>query len=109
QPLWRIRRRCDPTRRSSMKHFPIASLLALVLAVPAAPALAHADGVTVVGGQFTDRVERSRPVGDAAALATARTAIYWVEVANPGAPTQVTLVWKADGREVSRQALDVGH
>ncbi len=85
----------------------IASLATLTLALFATAA--HADGVAVVHGQFTDRVDHGRPVGDATALATAPSAVYWVEVNNPGAPTQVTLVWRVDGREVARQSLDVGH
>jgi hypothetical protein len=35
--------------------------------------------------------------------------IYWIDVANAGGPTQVTLVWILDGKEVERQSLDVGH
>ncbi|MBI5517487.1 MAG: DUF2914 domain-containing protein [Deltaproteobacteria bacterium] len=64
--------------------------------------------VTVVRGQFTDRVERSMPVGAPESLASAREAVFWLELRNQGTPTQVTLVWRVDGHEVQRQTLDVG-
>lgn len=70
---------------------------------------AHADGLTVVRGQFTDRVDHGMPVGDSAAAGTAHDGVYWVEVNNPGAPAALTLVWRVDGHEVARQSLDVGH
>jgi hypothetical protein len=62
----------------------------------------------VVASQFTDRVEKSNPVGDLSTLATVPKATYWMDVANPGEATQLTLVWKHDGQEVTRQSLDVG-
>jgi hypothetical protein len=71
-----------------------------------APVTASADGVTFVRGQFTSRVERGQPVGDTAAAG--RQILYWMEIGNAGAPTQVTLVWKVGGRAVTRQSLDVG-
>lgn len=83
--------------------------LVLSAAIPLVASVAHADGVTVSRGQFTDHVERSLPTGDAAALAHARQAIYWIETRNTGAPTTLTLVWSLDGHEVARQTLDVGH
>ena len=71
---------------------------------------AHADpepgAVTCVSGQFGDHVESGRAAGDTAA--SAKKAVYDVDIANSGAPTQVTLVWTLDGHEVQRQSLDVG-
>ena len=70
--------------------------------------VAHADEVSIVRGQFTDKIEKRLPVGDAGALAPDTQATYWIEVSNPNDATQVTLVWKLDGKEVARQSLDVG-
>ncbi len=64
--------------------------------------------VSVVRSQFTDKVENRLPSGDASALAQDKLATYWVEVNNPGEATEVTLVWKLDGKETARQSLDVG-
>jgi len=64
--------------------------------------------LTVVAGQFTDRVEKSNPVGDSSTLASVPKVTYWMDVANPGEATQLTLVWKHDGQEVTRQSLDIG-
>jgi hypothetical protein len=81
-------------------------------AVAAAPAgsttTATPTTLTVVASQFTDRVEKSNPVGDSSALASVPKATYWMDIANPGEATQLTLVWKHDGQEVTRQSLDVG-
>ena len=72
------------------------------------PAVALADGdVSCVSGQFAQQVENGKPEGGASEIAAAKKATYFVDVANPGAPTQVTLVWSLDGREVQRQSLDV--
>jgi hypothetical protein len=74
---------------------------------------AHADepagGVSIVRGAFTDRVENRLPATETPAFAHDAFATYWVEVDNPGDATEVTLVWKLDGKEILRQALDVGH
>jgi hypothetical protein len=59
-------------------------------------------------GKFADHVARGEPEGDARGIAAGRTAIYWVDIANRGRPTHVTLVWTIDGREVQRQKLEVG-
>jgi hypothetical protein len=83
-------------------------ILSLVSAVLLSSATAWCDGVSVVRGQFTDRVVGGRPQGDAAAAAATREVTYWMEVANTGAPAAVTVVWKVGGREVRRQSLDVG-
>jgi hypothetical protein len=83
--------------------------MSLVSAVLLYSATAWCDGVSVVRGQFTDAVVAGRPRGDAAAAAASRQVVYWMEVANTGAPAAVTVVWKIDGHEVRRQALDVGH
>ncbi len=87
-----------------MKHLVLATTLALCTLTSAA----HADGVTVLRGQFTSRVERGQPVGDASTLATAFPLVYWVEARSADAPAQITLVWSVDGRPVQRQSLDVG-
>jgi hypothetical protein len=73
---------------------------------------AHADpeptSVTCVSGQFGDHVESGRAAGDTAGIFNSKKAVYDVDIANSGAPTQVTLVWTLDGHEVQRQSLDVG-
>jgi hypothetical protein len=84
------------------------SMMSLVSAVVLCSATAWSDGVSVVRGQFTDRVVAGRPQGDAAAAAASREVVYWMEVANTGQPAAVTVVWKVGGREVRRQSLDVG-
>jgi len=71
--------------------------------------VALADGaVSCVGGQFGDHVEHGKAVGDAKSIADAKKVVYSVDIANAGEATQVTLVWKVDGKEVQRQSLDVG-
>jgi hypothetical protein len=89
-----------------MKTLPIVVSVALAFV----PALAHADGsaVSVVTSQFCDHVDHGKPVGDAKSIADAHKAIYWLDMANTGDATQVTLVWKIDGKEIQRQSLDVG-
>ena len=84
------------------------SMMSLVSAVVLCSATAWSDGVSVVRGQFTDRVVAGRPQGDAAAAAASREVVYWMGVANTGQPAAVTVVWKVGGREVRRQSLDVG-
>ena len=64
--------------------------------------------VTCEQGAFAEKVEAHKPVGDAASIAAAHKATYFVVIKNPGASTTVTLVWKIDGAEVQRQSLDVG-
>ena len=59
-------------------------------------------------GKFGAHVENGQPTGDAKDIAAAHKAIYWVDIANTGEATQVTLVWTLDGKEVQRQSLDVG-
>jgi hypothetical protein len=93
------------------RHFIVATLVLSTVSVIAPAALADDAGsssVSVVRGQFTDKVENHLPVGDASALAQEKLATYWVEVNNPGDATDVTLVWKLDGQEVARQSLDIG-
>lgn len=72
--------------------------------------IAHADDATVsvVSSQFTDKVDQSKPVGDADAASHAKVVTYYVEIANKSAPTEIQLVWKRDGKEIVRQHLDVG-
>jgi hypothetical protein len=84
------------------------STMSLVSAVLLCSATAWSDGVSVVRGQFTDHVVGGRPQGDAASAAASREVVYWMEVANAGAPAAVTVVWRVGGREVLRQSLDVG-
>lgn len=88
-----------------MKNFVIATALCLCTMTSAA----QADGPTFIRGQFTARVERGQPTGDAAALSTAFPLVYWVEMRNLGPSVPITLVWNFDGRPVARQSLDVGH
>lgn len=90
-----------------MKHVRTLGLAAAMLATALVARTAEA-AVTFRRGQFTDRVERGQPVGDAAAARAARDTVFWMEIGNDGAPTTVTLVWRLGGREVHRQQLDVG-
>jgi hypothetical protein len=91
------------------RSFIIAMIAVSPVVFTALPAAADdTPAVSVVRGQFTDKVENHLPVGDASALATGKLATYWVEVNNPGEATAVTLVWKLDGHEAARQTLDVG-
>lgn len=97
------------------RSFLIAMLVASPVLFTAVPASAE-DGaatapasVSVVRSQFTDKVENRLPAGDASPLAQGKLVTYWVEVNNPGEATDVTLVWKLDGKEVSRQSLEIGH
>lgn len=90
-----------------MIRFAIVPVLFLGLTV--SNARAEDAAVTCVTGQFADHVEQGKPVGDAASIAAAKKAVYWVDMGNTGDATQVTLVWKVDGKEVQRQTLDVGH
>jgi hypothetical protein len=96
---------------SSFVAFAVAGLVAF------APGLAQADtaadppppqAVACVAGQFGDHVEQGHPAGDTSAIFAAKKAVYWVDMANTGEATQVTLVWTLDGHEVQRQSLDVG-
>jgi hypothetical protein len=92
------------------RSFMIAILAASPIFTAASPALAQdstAD-VSVVRSQFTDKVDNRLPVGDASTLAPEKVATYWVEVNNPGDATDVVLVWKLDGKEVTRQTLEIG-
>ena len=85
---------------------PLCMVLGLASLVPA---VALADGdVSCVSGQFSAQVDHGKPQGGADDIAANKKATYFVDVANPGAPTQVTLVWSLDGKEVQRQSLDVG-
>ena len=92
------------------RSFIIAILAASPVFITAIPAHAQdgTAGVSVVRSQFADKVENRLPVGDPSTLAQGKLVTYWVEVNNPGEATDVTLVWKLDGKEVSRQSLEVG-
>jgi hypothetical protein len=93
------------------RQFLVATLIVSSFSFLTPAALADDTGATsvsVVRSQFTDKVENHLPVGDASALAQDKIATYWVEMSNPGEATEVTLVWKLDGQEVTRQALDIG-
>lgn len=84
-------------------------LCMMMMGLSLIPAVALAQGdVSCVAGQFAEQVEHGKPEGGAPEIVAARRATYFVDVANPGAPTQVTLVWSLDGKEVQRQSLDVG-
>lgn len=88
----------------------LASAVSIALAITAS-AIAHAEenDVSIVDARFTDKVESSKPVGDADAAAHAKVVTYWVEVSNAKTASEVVLVWKRDGHEVVTQHLDVGH
>lgn len=74
-----------------------------------ASALAHADeNVSLALSQFTDKVEQSKPSGDADVAARAKVVTYYLEVKNTGEAQDVILVWKRDGKEVAKQHLEVG-
>jgi len=79
-----------------------------VVSVAGAQEAPSGAGVSVVDGKFGDHVEGGRVVGDGGSALAAKKAVYWIDAANPGAATQVTLVWTIDGAEVQRQSLDVG-
>lgn len=81
---------------------------ALIAALTLAPATALAE-VTFVRGQFTDRVERGQPAGDAAAARASGRISYWFVINNGGPATQVTVVWRINGNVARRQTLDIGH
>jgi hypothetical protein len=87
----------------------IPSVLVAAVLV-AMPALAQPSGSAVecVDGKFGDHIEDGHVVGDAGSVFAARKAVYWVDVRNPGEPTEVTLVWTIDGKEIQRQSLEVG-
>src|SRR5689334_21527780 len=95
-----------------MKTFRAPALVLgfLSCSLVSAAALAQGDApdgsVAVVESQFTDKVDASKPVGDASSIGA--TATYFVVVGNKGEPTHVTLVWKLDDKEAGRQILDVG-
>ncbi len=84
------------------------SALLPVVTLAAAQEAPSSAGVAVVDGKFGDHVEGGRVVGDGASVLASKKAVYWIDVANTGAATQVTLVWNIDGTEVQRQSLDVG-
>jgi hypothetical protein len=87
----------------------IVALVASSLASVTLPALAEETAsLSIVRSQFTDKVDNRLPQGDVSSLAQGKPATYWVELNNPGEGTEVTLVWKLDGREAARQSLDVG-
>jgi hypothetical protein len=92
------------------RPFLIAILAASPVLATALPAYADegTEGVSVVHGQFTDKIENRLPASDTTSLAQGKLATYWVEMSNPGEATEVTLVWKLDGKEVVRQSLDIG-
>ncbi|MBL8603516.1 MAG: DUF2914 domain-containing protein [Myxococcales bacterium] len=90
-----------------MKTVALVSAGVLALSMMAGVSTAEA-ALTWRRGQFTDRVERGQPVGDAAAALRGPNATYWMEIGNDGAPENVTLVWRVDGREVRRQSLEIG-
>ena len=85
-----------------------AVALPFVSVAQVAAAAPSEGNVECSNAQFADHLEAGQPVGDAASIGAAKKAVYWVDVANPGAPTQLTLVWSLDGKEVQRQLLDVG-
>ncbi len=95
---------------TSVRSVALVSFVSFV----SAPVVAFADDrvdaapITCVTGQFAQHVEGGKPAGDNGAIFGARKATYWVDLANTGDASQVTLVWSLDGKEVQRQTLDVG-
>lgn len=73
----------------------IAATFALATAAFAGPALADPPPTHIVSSIYAD-----------AANPQALTYDFWI--ANPGAATTVSIVWKNEGRVVGRQSLDVG-
>jgi hypothetical protein len=92
-----------PLRRPFLSVF-VALFVAALSLIPAS-ALAE---VRFVRGQFTDRVERGQPSGDAAAARSTGRITYWFVIGNSGPATQVTVVWRVNGNVSRRQTLDVG-
>jgi hypothetical protein len=93
------------------RSFIVATLIASPLFTVTLPAHAEDAGgpsVSVVRAQFAEKIEDRLPTGDATSVAPGKVATYWVEVSNPGESTDVTLVWKLDGKETARQSLEVG-
>jgi len=86
----------------------VRTLVAAAVVTMSTLAAADTAQVAVVRSQFTDKVEHSAPVASADQLAQSPRVTYWLSVKNDKAPTQVTLVWKLDGKESGRQTLDVG-
>lgn len=89
---------------SSVFSVVAAAFVALVTLIPAS-ALAE---VRFVRGQFSERVERGQPVGDAAAARASGRITYWFTVGNAGPATTVTVVWRINGNVARRQSLDIG-
>ena len=76
-----------------------------------ASVFAHAQdeqSVALVSSTFTDKVEQSKPVGDIDTAAHAKVVTYYVEAKNTGETQDIVLVWKRDGKEVTKQHLEVG-
>ena len=90
----------------SRRFFVSALPAAFALLLPFT-ALADDEAASVVRAQFTDKIESSKPVGDASSIARGQTATYWVEV-SAKEPTQITLAWKIDGADAGTQSLDIG-
>jgi hypothetical protein len=95
--------------KSSFVAYAAFGLVVLGSGIARAESTADASpSVSCVSGQFGDHVESGKAAGDAGSIFAAKKAVYWVDIANAGAATQVTLVWTLDGKEVQRQSLDVG-
>jgi hypothetical protein len=90
------------------RRFWIASFTTVVLTAIPIYAQAEEQSLSAFAAQFTNKVEASKPVGDASTIQSGQVATYYVEVNNPNAPTQITLVWKLDGAEAGKQTLDIG-
>lgn len=89
----------------SFVAFSFAAVLAAVVSLVPASALAE---LRFVRGQFTDRVDRGQPVGDAAAARSSGRITYWFVIGNSGPATNVTVVWRINGNVARRQSLDIG-
>ncbi|MFO0669083.1 MAG: hypothetical protein U0235_05545 [Polyangiaceae bacterium] len=80
-----------------------ACVSATALSAPPARAEALSD-VEVVASQFADKVDSGAVVGDGKSSPVV-TYVVW---AKSGGPSEVVLVWSADGKERARQTLEVG-
>jgi hypothetical protein len=88
--------------------FVVSVVLSLATVLAGSQARAEGSSVSCVGGQFGDHIDHGKAVGDAKSITDAHKVVYAVDIANAGEATQVTLVWKVDGKEIQRQSLDIG-
>jgi hypothetical protein len=93
-----------------MKLFKYSSTIFFATTVAAitlctAPAEA---AISVVRGQFAERVERGQPIGDGPSARATGTVVYFLVVNNSGPPADLTIEWSVNGHSVQRQTLNIG-